>query len=79
MGTFRPVLVSLDFQGWTIYWNAVLSEWQAQICFLLFFSQDALRFQSYFKSSEGREPHLEKWKVKIEVAKSEKMKGNCKT
>lgn len=52
---------------------------QAQICFLLFFAQDALRSQSYFKSSEGREPHLEKWKEKIEVAKSEKMKGNCKT
>ena len=47
--------------------------------FCYFFAQDALRSQSYVKISEGREPHLEKWKEKIEVAKSEKMKGNCKT
>ena len=52
---------------------------QAQICFPLFFAEDALRSQSYFESPEGHEPHLEKWKEKIEVAKSEKMKGNCKT
>ena len=30
-------------------------------------------------SSEGHEPHLERGKQKTDVAKSEKMKGNCKT
>ena len=46
---------------------------------VIFFTQDSLCSKSYFKSSEDREPHLERGKQKIEVAKSKKMKGNCKT
>ena len=60
--------------------NVALSEWRTQTCFLLFlFTQDALCSQPYFISSEGDEPHLERWKQKTEVEESEKMKGNCKT
>ena len=44
--------------------------------FCYFLTQDAMCSQSYFTSSEGHEPHLERGKQKIEVAKSEKMKGN---
>ena len=46
---------------------------------VIYFTQDSLCSKSYFKSSEGREPHLERGKQKIEVAESKKMKGNCKT
>ena len=44
----------------------------------IFFTQVDLCSQSYFVSSEGHEPHLERWKQKTDVGESEKMKGNCK-
>ena len=47
--------------------------------FCYFLIQDALCSQSHIISSEGHEPHLERGKQKTDVAKSEKMKGNCKT
>ena len=47
--------------------------------FFYFFTQDALCSQPYVISSEGDEPHLERWKQKTEVEESEEMKGNCKT
>ena len=43
------------------------------------FTQGALCSQSYLKSSEGDETHLERGKQKTEVANSGKIKGNCKT
>ena len=47
--------------------------------FCHFFIQDSSCSQSYFKSSEGHEPHMERGKQKIEIVESEKMKGNFKT
>ena len=46
---------------------------------VIFFTQDSLCSQSYLKSSEGHEPHLERGKRKIESAESVKIKGNFKT
>ena len=45
----------------------------------VYFERVAHSFQSYFKSSEGHEPHLERRKQEMEVVEFEKMKGNCKT
>ena len=50
-----------------------------KLVFCYFLTQDALCSTSYFISSEGHEPQLERGKQKTDVAKSEKMKGNCKT
>ena len=69
--------MSPGIRGSTVIENAVFSEWQTQICFLLFSYSRC--FVLYFISSEGHEPQLERGKQKTDVAKSEKMKGNCKT
>ena len=45
----------------------------------VYFERVAHSSQSYFRSSEGHEPHLERRKQEMEVVDFEKMKGNCKT